>query len=325
MLASVLDAIKTRQRFLVTAHARPDGDAVGSVLAMGMLLRQLGKEADMVLADRVPIIYETLPAAECIQHQSIVDAQYDAVVLLECDSVLRTRLQGIAGQFLISMDHHSSSRAFANVNWIEPHASAVAAMVYELAEAAKVNITPAMATCIYTGLLTDTGSFGYPGTHASTLRLAAALVEAGADPSNVARDVYFSNPASKMRLLGAALANLRVEGRLSWLWVTQEDFRRTQAVEEDCEGVVNYAIGIFGVDVAVFLRELPDGGVRLSLRSKNRAVNVAAIAESFGGGGHESASGCLLQGPLAAASQNILQTLKQALEQTTPARQSLSV
>jgi len=313
-LALALEEIHARQRFLVTAHARPDGDAIGSLLACGMVLQQLGKRADLVLSDRVPLIYESLPGAECIQHKSVITERYDAVVLLECDGISRSRLQGIDDQYLINLDHHTSGRAFGAVNWIDPEAPAVAAMVYQLAQAAGVVITSAMATCLYAALITDTGLFAYPGTDASTLRLAATLVEAGADPASIARDIYFSNPTSKMRLLGAALGHLHREGRISWLWVTQDDLESSGAVEEDCEGIVNYAIGISGVDVAAFLRELPDHRVRLSLRSKNGAVNVSAIAARFGGGGHDNASGCTVDGPLHNALETMLATLRSALK-----------
>ena len=182
-------------------------------------------------------------------------------------------------------------------------------MVYRLAVDANVTITPEMATCLYTALLSDTGSFCYAGTGAQTFALAKELVELGACPARIAQDVYFSNPASKMRLLGAALTTLKREGRIAWLWVTHSDMIRLGAAEEDCEGIVNYAIGISGVDVAVFLRELPDHRVRLSLRSKN-PVNVAEVAERFGGGGHENASGCTLEGPLYSAMDRILDELR---------------
>jgi phosphoesterase RecJ-like protein len=315
MLAEVLQQIQSRQRFLVTAHARPDGDAIGSVLAMAMLLQQLGKQAEMVLADRVPLIYETLPGAECVRCWPCVpaEAQYDAVILLECDSTARTRLPGLDGRYLINLDHHTSGRNFGNVNWIDPEAPAVAAMVHQLAIAAGVRITPQMATCLYAAVITDTGSFAYPGTDANTLRLAASLVDSGANPATIARDIYFSNPTSKMRLLGAALSNLTREGRMAWLWVSLDDMAEAGAAEEDCEGIVNYAIGISGVDVAAFLRELPDHRVRMSLRSKNGAVNVAGIAERLGGGGHENASGCTIAGPMAQARDRMATLLRESL------------
>lgn len=307
---ALLDAIRERQTFVVTAHARPDGDAIGSVLACCMLLEQMGKQADMLLYDRVPMLYRTLPAAERIRCGSLADRKYDAAILLECDGIERSRIQGLDGQFLINLDHHTSGRNFANINWIDARANAVAEMVYRLAGSTGATITPAMATCLYTALLTDTGSFCYEGTSAHTFALAQDLVRLGANPARIAQDIYFSNPASKMRLLGTALTTLQREGHIAWLWVTHSDMLRTGAVEEDCEGIVNYAIGISGVEVAVFLRELPDHRLRLSLRSKGM-VNVADVAEGFRGGGHKNASGCTLEGPLFAAIDCILKELRQ--------------
>jgi phosphoesterase RecJ-like protein len=309
----VLDAVQRGNRFLVTAHARPDGDAVGSMLALGMILEQLGKQVDLVSSDRVPLIYRELPCAADIRYATIVNHEYDAVILLECDGIERSRLAGIASQFLINIDHHTSGRAFAHINWIDVDAAAVGEMIFRLAQAAGVNVTPAMATCLYTAVLTDTGSFCYAGTDERTFELAAELVRRGANPTTIAQDVYFSNPTSKLLLLGAALSNLKREGRLAWMWVTHNDMVRTNAAEEDCEGLVNYVISISGVEVAVFLRELGDHRVRLSIRSKGQ-VNVAHIAERFGGGGHEHASGCTLEGPLSDTAERILDCLRHEIQ-----------
>lgn len=309
VVAAILEAIRDAQRVLITAHARPDGDAVGSVLACGMLLEQLGKQVEMAFSDRVPLIYRWLPCAQRIHHWQRVEGDFDLVILLECDSLERSRLKGLEGRRLINIDHHTSGRNFAHLNWIDTDACAVAEQVFTLARAAEAEITPELATCLYMAVLTDTGSFCYEGTDAHTFSLGHELVRLGARPAAIAQDVYFSNPMSKMLLLGAALANLRRDGRIAWLWVTTADMERSRAAEEDCEGIVNYAIGIAGVEVAVFLRELPDHRVRLSLRSKG-AVNVACVAESFSGGGHENASGCTLDGPMSLATDTILRRLR---------------
>jgi phosphoesterase RecJ-like protein len=312
---AILSSIAKADRVLVTAHARPDGDAVGSLIACWIMLQRMGKHADMALSDRVPCIYRSLPCAAQVRHWSRVEGDYDTVILLECDGILRTRLDGLENRFLINIDHHTSGRAFADVNWIDSSACAVAELVYQLAGAAGIDITLEMATCLYTAVLSDTGSFCYEGTDAHTFELARNLVRRGADPVHIAQNVYFSNPPAKMLLLGAALANLHHDGRLAWLWVSEKDMDVTHAVEEDCEGIVNYAIAIAGIEVAVFLRELRDHRVRLSLRSKGR-VNVATIAERFGGGGHENASGCTLDGPLPMATGQILEYLRREIATT---------
>ena len=306
---AILQVLRAGERFLICSHSRPDGDAVGSILAMGMLLQQMGKRADLVTADRVPAIYRSLPQADSIRTALRVHGPYDAAILLECDGFGRTRLRGLDEFFIVNIDHHTSGRAWANLNWIDREASSVGELVYRLVKAAGATVTPEMATCLYATVLTDTGGFCYGGTRASTFALAGELVEAGANPIRVAQDVYFSVATSKMLLLGAALTNLHREGRLAWLWVTHQDMVRTCAAEEDCEGIVNYALSIAGIEAAAFLRELPERRIRLSLRSKGK-VNVAAIAERLGGGGHENAAGCTLEGPLSRALEEILAQLR---------------
>lgn len=314
-LAQVLQRIEEGSRFLVTSHARPDGDAVGSTLAMGQVLRKMGKTAEIVLRDGVPVIYHPLPGSDAIIHSSEITGSYDAAIILECDSVQRTRLHGLEGNFLINIDHHSSAKPFADINWIDPRACAVAEMVFRLAAAARVRVTPEIATCLYTAVLTDTGAFSYSATNAHTFELARCLVEHGADPFHIAQNVYFASPISKMRLLGVALTGLHHEGPLTWMSVTRHDMENCGAIDEDSEGLVNYALGIAGIEVAVFFREVAQDRVRVSLRSKG-AVNVAEIAEKFGGGGHECASGFSTEGPLAAAEQRVLKELRSRMSGT---------
>jgi bifunctional oligoribonuclease and PAP phosphatase NrnA len=310
MLHEVLKHIEQHRRFVLTSHARPDGDAIGSALACGQMLRSLGKEAVVILYDPVPRIYQRLPFAEKVVQAQGINGNYEAAIILECDSIQRTRLHGLEQRFLISIDHHLSGQPFAHVNWIDPSAVATGEMVYRLAREASVAITPEMATCLYTALLTDTGSFMFEGTNEHTFALARELVMAGADPVFCARNVYFGHSTAKMRLLGAALSNLHREGPLAWISVTRQQMETCGAKEEDCEGLVNYALSIQDVEVAVFFRELPDGRYRVSLRSKGK-LNVSAVAEHFGGGGHHCASGCAVEGPLAAAIARIIPQLRQ--------------
>lgn len=309
MLEDVLRQIERRDSFVLTSHARPDGDAIGSALACCQVLRAMGKQADVVLHDAVPRIYRPLPFADRVVQANRLNGSYEAAIILECDSLLRTRLEGLEDRFLINIDHHASGRPFADVNWIDPHAVATAEMVFRLGREAGVPLSPEIATCLYTALMTDTGSFMFQGTNEHTFALARELTLAGADPSHCARNIYFAHSGAKMRLLGEALRNLNQEGHLVWIWVTQEQMERCGAKEEDCEGLVNYALSIADAEVALFFRELPDGRFRVSLRSKGK-VNVAKLAERFGGGGHECASGCAVNGPLQAAVSEILSQLR---------------
>jgi bifunctional oligoribonuclease and PAP phosphatase NrnA len=310
MLTDVLSSIAKYDRFVLTSHARPDGDAVGSLLAASQVLRAIGKQADAVLSDPVPVIYKPLPFSDTIQHLTAINGNYEAAIILECDSLQRTGIAGLdnAERLLINIDHHASSKPFAHINWIDVSASATGEMIFDLANAAGVAITPEMATCLYAAVLTDTGSFCFEGTDDRTFALAQALVRAGADPVRIAQNIYFANPEAKMRLLGEALANLKRSGNLIWMFVSRAQMTKTGARDEDCEGLVNYALGVAGVEVAIFFRETADGRYRVSLRSKG-AVDVAAVAEQFGGGGHKCASGCSIDGPLSLASERIIERI----------------
>jgi bifunctional oligoribonuclease and PAP phosphatase NrnA len=309
MLQEVLQQIEQRDRFVLTSHARPDGDAIGSVLACCQILRAMGKRAEVVLHDGVPRIYRALPFSDQVLQSDRVPGNCEAAIILECDSIHRTRLAGLEGRFLISIDHHVSGRPFANVNWIDPKAVATGEMVFRLAREAGTPFSPEIATCLYTALMTDTGSFMFQGTNEHTFALARELVLAGADPSHCARSIYFAHSLAKMRLLGEALRNLNTDGHIGWTWVTQAQMDRYEAKEEDCEGLVNYVLSIGEVEVAAFLRELPEGRFRVSLRSKGQ-LDVARVAEHFGGGGHECASGFSVEGPISHAVTQVLEMLR---------------
>ncbi|HUI83848.1 MAG TPA: bifunctional oligoribonuclease/PAP phosphatase NrnA [Candidatus Binatia bacterium] len=309
MLDEVLSQIERRRSFILTSHARPDGDAVGSTLACAQILRSMGKQASVVLSDGVPGVYTPLPFTESVLHHTEEAPAAEAVIILECDSVQRTRLSGLERHYLINIDHHATARPFADVNWIDPDACATAEMIFRLAREAGVRISPEVATCLYTAVLTDTGSFCFQGTSERTFALAQELVRCGADPVRIAHNVYFSTHISKMRLLGAALSTLHRDGTLVWMYVDRTTMERCEATEEDCEGLVNYALAIHGVEVALFFREQPEGNFRVSLRSKG-LVNVAAVAAAFGGGGHECASGCAVAGPLSVATERLLAQLR---------------
>ena len=314
----IVAALRSRDRWLVVSHARPDGDAVGSVLTMACILDQMGKSVDMVLSDAVPSVYQTLPGVEHIQlRKNISPADYDAAIILECDGTERTGICGLDGLFLINIDHHRTGSAFGAINWIDPDASAVAAMVYDLALAAGVQVSASMATCLYTALMTDTGSFTYPGTSAETFTLAHALIDLGAKADMVARDVLYSVPAARIHLLGVALSRIRIQGTLAWTFIMQKDLDELSATDEDSEGTVNYLISIVNVEAAAFLREMPGEPQRFrtSLRSKSN-VDVSNVASMCGGGGHRNAAGCTVDGPLDEAVSLVLERLQDEVERT---------
>jgi phosphoesterase RecJ-like protein len=313
-IAALIKLLHERQSFLITSHARPDGDAIGSAVGLMHMLESMGKEVTVAFADPIPVIYKYLPGVDHIVH-TLPSAPAECAILLECGSVERSGFPAIPARFTINIDHHKSCPPFADFNWIEPRACAVGAMIYDVAIAAGIHLTRAMATCLYTAVLTDTGSFTYTSTEASTFALAEHLVERGADANQVAQAVYFSNPPSKIRLLGLALNRMVLENEVAYSHVTLADMQQASAVAEDCEGVVNYLIGIAGVETAAFFREAESATsateFRTSLRSKS-AVDVAIVAELFGGGGHRNASGCNLPGPLDQAMARVIAELHAA-------------
>lgn len=310
-IARILHVLRRHQTFLVTSHARPDGDAVGSALGLQHLLESLGKQVSVALADPVPSMYHCLPGVDRVLRE-LPDEVPDVAILLECDCIARTGFNRIEAQLVLNIDHHQSGRSFADINWIDPEACAVGAMIYDLAIASGVEINSRMASCLYTAVLTDTGSFTYSSTGAATFGLAGHLLERGAEAERITQAIYFSNPESKVRLLGAALNNMEIDGEVAWSCISRAEMDRAQAGAEDCEGIVNYLIGISGVRAAVFLRELPGGdGFRLNLRSKD-GVDVAEVAERFGGGGHRNASGCTIDGPLTEVAPLVLRELHSA-------------
>jgi phosphoesterase RecJ-like protein len=273
----------------------------------------MGKQADGFLGDGVPFIYRGLPGAAEVRTGPVNSAHYDGVIVLECDSFHRANLEGIADLFSINLDHHDSSAEYANINYVVASSAAASQIVHRLAKATGVAITPDIATCLYTAVLTDTGSFCYSSTNAQTFAFAHEMVLAGADPAAVAQQVYFSNPVSKMHLLGRALSTLHCEGAISWMYVSEADMQSSGATEADCEGLINWAIGIDGVETAAFFREIGGSRYRVSLRSKGH-IDVARIAETFGGGGHRCASGYAVAAPFEIATGRVLAALRRALE-----------
>ena len=306
-LPAILDVFRAHNHFLITSHARPDGDAIGSSLGAMYLLQAMGKQAVVALADPLPRSFAGLPGADRIVRTQPVMAAEVAVVL-ECDSVARTGFDHLAAPVTINIDHHRSGVPFATLNWIDPAAAAVGAMLYELAVAAGVTISPEFATCLYTALLTDTVRFTTPSITAETFALAHRLVSLGADAAGVAEAVYHSVRPARLRVLATALTHLQIAGPIAWSAVTVAEIQAAQAEVEDCEDIVNHVIGIEGICAGAFLRQMPDGRYRVSLRSKG-IVDVAEVAERLGGGGHRNASGCTVTGNIAEIASELTRAL----------------
>jgi phosphoesterase RecJ-like protein len=319
MLSQVIDLIEKHDRFAVTSHIRPDGDSLGSSLALCWILHGLKKDAEVIMCDQVPHAYAKLPGADRVRVVPDIDRDYDAVFVIECSDVIRPGLPRLKEQFVVNIDHHSTTALFGNINWIDSTAAAVGEMIYNLAKAIGARITPELASCVYAALLTDTGSFHFSNTTERTFKIASELVRHGAQPAKLSQAIFYSHPYAKVKLVGAVLSTLQRDesGRIAWITMTREAMRESGATEEDTDGIINYPLTIGEVEAAAFFRELPNATYRISLRSKNR-VNVARVAELFGGGGHCNAAGFTIAADYEELSRAVIARLKEAVA-TAPA------
>jgi phosphoesterase RecJ-like protein len=291
--------IRDGQRFLLTTHEGPDGDALGSLLAMHHLLGRLGKDSVMFLAAKefpLPIEYRFLPLEE-VFHEPPADMADRTVVFLDCGNIERMPFDFLRddGAHVINIDHHHDNTRFGDVNLVDTEASSTAEIVYQLALQLAVEITPEMASALYVGLITDTGRFMYENTGADTHRIAAELIEAGVDVNDIYRRLYESVPVEKLRLVARALEAIECpcEG-LAITYITEEDYKATGSGEEMTEGIIDFLRSLEGANVAAVIRELGSRGRaarKVSLRSSSDGVDVSAIARIHGGGGHVRAAG----------------------------------
>jgi phosphoesterase RecJ-like protein len=315
MLSQVVELIEARRHFAITSHIRPDGDSLGSSLGLYWLLRALDKDVEVIMRDPVPHAYQKLPGAAGVRVTPAVDRPYDAVFVIECSDISRPGLIDLEKQFVVNIDHHSTTALFGTINWIDSTASAVGEMIYNLCKATGVRVTREIAECVYTALITDTGSFHYSNTTERTFKVASELVRAGVKPAKISEAVFASYPWSKIQLLSEVLATARrdASGRVACLRQSLEMMGRTGATDENSDGFVNYPLTVGEVEAVALLKECAPGVYRTSLRSKGE-VNVARIAEKFGGGGHRNAAGCTFKGSWDEAEQLVMSLLVEAVE-----------
>ncbi len=315
MLSQVVELIESKRRFAITSHIRPDGDALGSSIGLYWLLRALGKEPEVIMRDPVPHSYQKLPGVDDVRVTPAIDRSYDAVFVIECSDITRPGLVDLDKQLVVNIDHHSTTALFGNINWIDSTASAVGEMIYNLCKAIGVRPTREIAECVYTALITDTGSFHYSNTSERTFKVASELVRAGVKPAKISQSVFGSYPWGKIELMSMVLATARRDatGRVACLRQTLDMLTHSGASDEDADGFVNYPLSCGQVEAVAFLKESAPGVYRTSLRSKGD-VNVARIAEKFGGGGHRNAAGCTLRGTWDEAERAIVMLLQEAVE-----------
>lgn len=303
IVSRLVGAIRERNRFLVATHVRPDGDAVGSLLAMTFILRALGKQADPFIEDPIPADCLFLPGAQDVLQGRPTPSRYDAAVMVDCGDLSRvgTTLADTISEipFLINIDHHATSRPFGDVFWLDVSASSTCEMLYHLCTGIPLLFDSDIATQIYTGILTDTGSFRFSNTNGQVLEIAARLAAAGAKPDYIAQQLYDSVPPQKLRLLARVLATLlfHTQDRIATAEISRAMFAETDASPADAEGFINHLRSVRSVEIAMLFREESDSLVHVSLRSKG-SVDVSAFALRYGGGGHRNAAACRVAGLL---------------------------
>lgn len=315
MLSQVVELIENKDNFAITTHVKPDGDGVGSSLGLLWLLRSLGKNADVIVRGDVPPAYMSLPGAEEIRDVSRVNGKYDAVFVIECSDLQRPGIDGLDKQFTVNIDHHATSEHFGTINWIDSTASAVGEMIYNLCKAIGGKITSEIAECVYMALVTDTGSFHFPNTSDRTLKVASELIRAGAQPSKIGEAVYHNYPWSRIELMRHVLDTVRRDesGRIAIMRQTIEMKELAGSIDGDNNGFVNIPLAAREVLAVVYMREVGRNTYRASLRSKGN-INVAKVAEQFGGGGHKNAAGLGVEGDWDAKEREIVDALSKEID-----------
>ena len=316
-LSEAAAAIQASRSIVLACHVNPDGDALGSLLGLALALIPLGKEVHCLSEDGVPDILRFLPGTDLVRQTSDTPA-FDLALVVDSGEIARVgeHVQPIIdrAKTIVDIDHHVTAGAFGDVRVLNANAASTAEIVYALLQTLAVPITPDIATCLFTGVITDTGSFRFQNVTPNTLRVAAELLEAGAPPAHISEHVFDNRTFAATRLLGHALSSLSQtpDGRIVWAHITAQDFQTLGATDQDTEGVVNYVRGVRGAVVGILFREMDNGKIRVSLRSRE-TVNVAEIAHGFGGGGHRMASGCTVEAQLAEAEQTVVQSVISAL------------
>ncbi len=313
-LLRIRDEIRARSSFLLTSHARPDGDSIGSQLAMAAALRRLGKTVRIVNRDRPPEPFFSLPGVDRIEVATRQDGDYDALIVMECSDLARPGVAGLEGYFTINIDHHPGNAMYGAVNWFDEAAAACGELVADLIDALEVSWDTEIASHIYLAILTDTGSFRHSTITARTFEACRRVAEAGVDPAAIARLVYEQSTIGKLKLIGALLDTMDVsaDGRLAILTLDDELMARTGATSYDTDGLINMPLMASAVQAVALVRAEADGLVRVSLRSKGD-LDVRLVAAQFGGGGHRNASGFSVTADPATVRQQLTERLQAVL------------
>lgn len=298
ILKAICAEILQRRRFLISSHARPDGDSIGSQLAMASALRTLGKDVRVVNHDPAPAPLLAFPGVRDIEIADQVAGDFDAAIILECSDLGRTGISGFDRYFIINIDHHPGSTAYGAINWFDAHVAACGEMVFDVIEALGAPLTRTVATHIYLTILADTGGFHYSGISARTFDICRRAIEAGVEPVSLARALFDNNSLGRLKLVGSVLNTMELDpsGRLAILYLDSARAAAVGATYDDTEGLINMPLTVKEVEAVAFFKQVDSNQYRVSLRSKGD-LDVGQVAKTFGGGGHLNASGCTMLGP----------------------------
>lgn len=318
-MEQILQHIKNSGRILIASHAEPDGDCLGSLVALGLALSKLDKTTTLFNPSPIPAVYRFLPGVELIVTQINETEPYDLAIILDCGDIVRIgEDSSVVDQIpiVVNIDHHASNTGFGHLQLIDTDACATAEIIYRLIKALEIPFDKAIATSIYLGILTDTGSFRFSNTNPAAFAISKTMTDMGVEPHAVAQHVFGTYSLGRIKLLNMALNSIEISenGKLSLMTVSRSMLNATGTSTEDIDGLINYARRIEDVKVAALIHEIKNGAGKftnmnryhVSLRSDN-SVDVAKIASKFGGGGHTSAAGFQIESTLVALKEKIIE------------------
>lgn len=317
-LSRIVDALRARQRFAISSHTRPDGDSIGSQLALAYALRVMGKEVTVVNADVALPNLMAFPGVSDIRIAPTADWTFDASIIMECGDLSRTGVSGLDRAFVINIDHHPGNTGYGHINWFDAGAAACAEMVFDVVQALGAPLSVEIATHIYVAILTDTGSFHYSSLSPRTFDICRQLLEAGVNPVRIARQVFDDNTPGRLRLHGAILSAMRVDptGRIAVIDVDPRIAEAAGGTYDDTEGLINQPLTVKEIQAVIFFKLIEGDQYRVSLRSKGN-TDIGAVAKEYGGGGHKNAAGCTVTGPLDALRHALVAQVARAIDAST--------
>lgn len=318
-VAAICDELRRSQRILVTSHARPDGDSIGSQVAVALALRRLGKQVRIVNRDAPPAAYLAFAGVADIEVADAVEGDHDLLLVMECGDLDRPGVAGLGRYRAINIDHHLGNTAYGALNWFDASYAACAEMVVEIVDGLGVPLDADIGAALYLGIVTDTGSFRHAGVSARTFDVSRRIAEAGVDPARLARLVFDSSTLGRLRLMGALLDGMVLEagGRLAVLSLDRALLARTQATVDDLDGLINVPLQVRSIEAVLMFKEGEDGSWRASARSKGD-IDVRAVATRFGGGGHRNAAGFDVPGPGDTARATVIGAVAGAIDAAPP-------